>query len=129
MAKPKRFALTRPFNLYPDGDETTEVVGIELVSYAEGGALAACLVFANGGAQPISVNLTPEEMRRLDVDELFFKNWSEMEPVAEILIQQGIVAMVPDKEPAKSGDVEIPVARLVRSALRDAAAAETKESV
>lgn len=118
MAKREKFAVINPFNLFPDGDVASKVVAIGIAEYAEGGGMAVFMGFANGEGQPISVNL-PGQMQRLDADEFYLKNWTEMKKPAEMLIQHGLVAMVPDKEPADSGHVKVPIARLIRSALRE----------
>ena len=112
----ERLSLISSFRLYPD-DESSEVVGVELMKYARAGGPAVCIEFVDCSEQLISLYL-PEHMGSLGKDEFYLYNRADMRATVELLVQRGVIAMVPDREPVKNGNVEVPVVRLVRSAFQ-----------
>lgn len=74
------------------------VVRIDLRSY-KNDALAVILGFDNGETQPISINIEKHAFV-LEPGEFFLKNYSELEDLAKILFERGIIK--------KSGGIEVP---------------------
>jgi hypothetical protein len=115
--KPKLRMLKQTFNLYPDGDAHSKVVGVGLSRYVSGHIPAVFLVFEDNSGQPISVNL-PGNEDKLAEDEFFYKTWSEGALWCEILARHAVVEIV-DKPKIESGHVEVPTARLVDDKFRE----------
>lgn len=122
--KPQTLLLIAPFNLFPDGDETTKIVALGLCRYNSGGALAVIPIYqkTRERSQPISVNL-PEATDLLDTDEFFLKDWSDGQHIAEAFLKSGVITVV-NKPAVLSGFVQIKTAQLNRGVLRAPTSAE-----
>ncbi|KKL44385.1 hypothetical protein LCGC14_2366210 [marine sediment metagenome] len=130
MEKPMQFALTAPFNLFPDGPTTTLVVGVGLAKYASGKGLAVFLIFKKekpedqGGGKQLSVSL-PQHAEQLDAaaDEFFLKDWADNEQAAVVCVREGLITAT-GRSPVQAGDRQVMACRIDRSKLRDMTPAE-----
>ena len=121
---PEPFKLIAPFNLYPDGEPSSKVVGIGIGQYPEGG-MAVFLIFESNRGQPVSVPM-PEFESQVGADEFFFKEWVDGKSAAERLLAEGVV-VITDKPAVSFGHGEVRVARINRSKLCAMTAAEREQ--
>ena len=122
MEKPIQFALSSPFNLFPDGPTATLVVGVGLAEYADGKGRAVFLIFKKekpedqSGGKQLSVSL-PQHAGQLDAtaDEFFLKDWADNEQAAQVCLREGLIVDI-GKAPVQAGDRQVKACRKRRSA-------------
>jgi hypothetical protein len=86
--------LKNPFNLFSDGGPNTLVVGVGFAEYTQSQGKAVFLIFKDARGKPISLNL-PEHVAKLQGSQFFFKDWGDMEAIAQRLQQAGLVSLLP----------------------------------
>ena len=124
--KPTKFALNTPFNLFPDGSDETLIFGLGLGTYSEGQGLAVFLIFKGGGGRQLSVCL-PQHVEQTDKNEEFFlKDWADNVRAAEVCRKEGLI-MDTDSQSVQSGERQVKIVKVNRSALRDMTLAEAEQ--
>lgn len=88
-----------------------DIASLSISKYGNGAMAVQAYTTDGEPACTVSVNM-PNDAKRLEDSEFFLKTWSENEAPVKALHNRGIIEIVTSKQPAYSGFVSAPVARL-----------------